>query len=337
MIIGGIDTEKETLIVAEIGNNHEGSVQRAKEMVKLAAKAGAQAVKFQTFKTEHYVARADQARFRRLKLFELSQRDFEELQHTAKKENVIFLSTPFDLTSVEFLNGLVPAFKIASGDNTFYPLIRAVAETGKPVMLSSGLANLETIRLAKRVIEEVWRRQGIRQELAVLHCVAAYPVPPEEANLAAIPALQKEFGCVVGYSDHTLGIEAAVMAVTMGARIIEKHFTLDKNFSDFRDHSLSADPADLTELVRRIKESARLLGKAEKCVQKCEEAGLVAMRRSIAANRDLPAGATVRAADITWVRPGSGIAPGAEKKVIGKTLKKNVLAGELILEAFLNP
>ena len=239
MRIGTVDIEKEVLVIAEIGNNHEGSFEAAVKMLHAAADAGVHAVKFQTYKTELYAnPHHDEARFKRLKRFELTQDQFKKLKDTADTRGVMFLSTPFDLESAEFLNELVPAFKIGSGENTFYPLLEKIASFCKPIIMSCGISEVSSIRAAKTAIEAVWKRHNYTGELALLHCVSAYPTKPEEANLLAIKRLQREFGDVVGYSDHTLGIEAAVVSLGLGARIVEKHFTLDKNYSDFRDHQM---------------------------------------------------------------------------------------------------
>ncbi len=330
MKIADRDLNRDVLIVAEVGNNHEGSRALAEEMIGRAAEAGADAVKFQTFRTEHYVSRRDEARFRRLKSFELSYADFEALAGAARAANLIFLSTPFDLESARFLNGLVPAFKIASGDNNFYPLLETVAGFGKPVLLSAGLADLPQLRRSKALIEQVWQQAGVRQELALLHCVTSYPVPPAEANLAAIGRLRQEFGGTVGYSDHTAGIDAAVLAVALGARIVEKHFTIDKHYSDFRDHQLSADPAEMAALVRRVREAVAMLGDGEKTLRASEQANVAAVRRSVAVRRDMPAGARIRFEDLTWIRPGGGVPPGDERLVIGRALRRAVQAGEIL-------
>ena len=282
MRIGDLDLDERVMVVAEIGNNHEGDFGLAQELIGLAAEAGVDAVKFQTFRTEHYVARRDRRRFEQLRSFELTieqfdaipegtkdpgllkakkalkrkmpkrranqqywtESQFEKLAATAAAAGLRFLSTPFDLDSVRCLAGLVDAFKISSGDNTFFPLLQAVARTGKPVILSSGLATLDQLREAQAVIAGA-RGEPVARDLAILHCVSSYPVPPAEANLAVIPRLREALGCTVGYSDHTLGIEAAGVSVALGARIVEKHFTHDRNHSDFRDHRLSADPAEL--------------------------------------------------------------------------------------------
>ncbi|MFH1537400.1 MAG: N-acetylneuraminate synthase family protein [bacterium] len=330
MKIGGIDLENQVMVVAEMGNNHEGSYELAAKMISLAAKAGADAVKFQTFRTEHFVSRENEARFNQLKSFELSFAEFEKLSKVATEEGVVFLSTPLDLESAKFLNGLVPAFKIASGDNTFYPLIELVASFAKPIILSTGLLDTRQVADTKKRIEKIWGEKKIKQEIAALHCVCSYPVPPSQANLLAIRELRDQLGCTVGYSDHTTGIDAAVLAVALGARIIEKHFTIDKNHSDFRDHKLSADPAEMELLAKKVKEASALLGAGQKTIQECEKELEQAVRRSIVAARDIAKGATIGPEDITWVRPGVGIPSGNESEVIGKIATRNIRAGEVL-------
>ena len=330
MKIGGIDLEREVLIVAEIGNNHEGSYALAEEMIGLAAETGVQAVKFQTFKTEHYVSGRDAERFARLKSFELGEAQFERLAGHARRAGLLFLSTPFDLESARFLAGIVSAYKVSSSDNVFFPLLEEIARGGKPVILSCGLANLDEIEYSVAFLRRAWRAAGQEQDLAALHCVTAYPVPPEEANLGAISALKKRLGITIGYSDHTLGIDAAVLSVALGARIIEKHFTLDKNHSSFRDHQISADPAELALLVRKVKEAQALLGTGEKTPQPAEMKNKAAVRRSIVARRDLRAGEILRWEDLTWTRPSGGMAPGRETEVLGRALTRPVGAGEWI-------
>ena len=318
-------------MTAEIGNNHEGNYALAEEMIGKAAEAGADAVKFQTFISENYVSKTDRKRYEKLKAFEMSEHEFEKLAAVAKNENILFLSTPFDLKSAEFLDSIVPAFKIASGDNNFYPLIETIARFAKPVILSSGLAGTTEIGFTKMLIEKTWKEIKCGYPgIAVLHCVTSYPVPPSEANLKAISTLKELFGLCVGYSDHTLGIEAAVLSVALGARIIEKHFTIDKRYSDFRDHQLSVDPGDLRKLVDRIRECETLLGNGRKGVQNCEKKLEPLVRRSIAAARDLSAGEVLQMKDITWIRPAGGIPPGHENLVLGKCLKKNIAAGQIV-------
>jgi len=333
MKIGNFDTDRRTLVIAEIGNNHEGDYHLAEEMIGLAAEAGADAVKFQTFLTEHYLSTSDQNRFNMLKKFELSYDEFERLKETADKQDLIFLSTPFDIQSAVFLNSLVPAFKIASGDNTFYPLIRTVAEFGKPILLSCGLIDFHQIGYSKAFIENIWRSNGTRPELAILHCVASYPVPKNEANLLSIKTLGDRFEVTIGYSDHTLGIDAALLSVAIGARIVEKHFTVNKNYSDFRDHQLSADPDDFKRLVQQIREIEVMLGTGAKQLFDCEKEVSTAVRRSIVAARPLKTGSVVQFSDITWVRPSGGIPPGEEESILGRRLKQDMEQGQAFSQA----
>jgi sialic acid synthase SpsE len=243
------------------------------------------------------------------------------------------LSTPLDLASADFLADIVDAFKIASGDNNFYPLIERACASGKPIIVSSGLSDLAQIQRTKAFVETQWKHRSIQQQMAVLHCVSCYPTPPEQVNLASIPYMARELGCIIGYSDHMLGIDASLYAIAAGARIIEKHFTLDKNFSSFRDHQLSADPADMKQLVAQVKHLSSMVGMPEKVVQSCEAAGVPLIRRSIVAGAELPAGHTITLHDLLWLRPGDGIAPGREDEFIGRTLRRTVSFGEALSPA----
>lgn len=330
MRIGKVDTSKEVLIIAEIGNNHEGSFDVAMELVARAADTGVQAVKFQTFRTEHYVSTVQVEQFARLKKFQLDHRQFAKLADEAHKRDLVFISTPFDVQSARFLAGIVDAMKIASGDNTFYPLIETAAESGRSMIVSTGLATLADIHRAVGLIRQVWCSKGIEPGLALLHCVAAYPVPDEDANLAAVTTLARTFDATPGYSDHTLGTEAAVLSVAAGARVIEKHFTLATDYSDFRDHQLSADPRMMTELVRSVKHANILLGNGRKEPAKAEIANLQAMRRSIATAMEIKAGTLLEPRHITWVRPGDGFPPGAERYVLGRHVRRALGAGIVI-------
>jgi len=333
MQIGSVDLEREVLVIAEIGNNHEGSYSRAEEMIERAAQAGAQAVKFQTIVPEKLVTADQTVRMETLKRFQFSQAQFAGLARTAAKAGVMFLSTPFDIDSVSWLSELVPAFKIASGDNDFTPLLRAVAATGKPIILSTGLAGLEEAAFSKDTITGEWERLNLPNPgLALLHCVVSYPTPPAEANLAAILQLAG-LGCTVGYSDHTLGVDAAITAVALGARIIEKHFTLDKNFSEFRDHQLSADPAEFAKLVRCIRLTEEMVGGDEKRVMPAEAAAQGAVQRGVYAARDLPAGTVPELADIAYLRPRNGFTPADMDRCWGRPLTRAVSAGEPLSDA----
>jgi sialic acid synthase SpsE len=332
MMIGSFDTNKNILLIAEIGNNHEGSVTLAEELIGKAAEAGAHAVKFQTIVPEELISASRPERITQLKRFQLSRAEFRHLAGVAQAEGVLFLSTPFDRESVHFLNPLVPAFKIASGDLTFFPLLKEVAGTGKQILLSTGMADMQEIARTRDFVFGIWESQGIRAELALLHCVSCYPTLPQNANLSAIQVLAG-MGLTVGYSDHTLGIEAAVLSAAVGARIIEKHFTMDKKYSDFRDHQLSADPGEFSRLVHRVMEVSELLGSGEKVVGDCEQEGRVLFRRSIVAREDLEPGVRISWEQLAWVRPGGGLPPGSEGELIGRKMKRAVPRGGMILPA----
>ncbi len=329
MKIANYDTEKKVFIIAEIGNNHEGSYTLAEEMIGKAAEAGACAVKFQTIVPEKLVSISQKDRIEQLKRFQLTYDEFERLNKVAKHENILFLSTPFDIESVHFLNSIVPAFKIASGDNNFFPLIEVIAQTGKPIIMSAGLIDLLEVRKTIDFILNIWNENAIDQDIAILHCVTSYPTALEEANLSTIKELQS-LNVTIGYSDHTIGTEAAVLSVALGARIVEKHFTIDKNYSDFRDHQLSADPNEFSQLVERVEIASKLLGQSRKTVQESEKLVMEKIRRSIVARKDLDENTVLTLDDISWVRPGGGLAPGNEEMVLGKRLKVKVAAGELI-------
>ncbi len=336
MRIAHIDTTEQVLVVAEVGNNHEGDFDTAQELVRQASKAGAHAVKFQTFKAELYVSASDEARFRQLKSFELSYEQFERLAELAHSLGLIFISTPFDLESAAFLAGVADALKIASGDNTFYPLIHEAAMSTKPLVISSGISALAELKNAVNAVESV---RGPRAEpgLAILHCLSSYPALPGDVNLRSIPYLQEHLPYPIGYSDHTIGIDSALLAVALGARIVEKHFTLELVSSSFRDHALSATPSQMRELVERVEGAQIMLGSFDKTVQPSEEPNRVALRRSLVTRRDLEEGHELRASDVTWVRPGGGIAPGREQEFLGRCLTRSIRSGEQIREADLKP
>lgn len=335
MRIGRHDLDQHVLIVAEAGNTHEGSFTRAEEMIGRAAAAGADAIKFQTIVPDKLVAANESERLAQLNRFRFDYEQFAALAAIADKAGITFLSTPFDLDSVAALEPLVPAYKVASGDNDFFPLLERVALTGKPILLSTGMLDLAGVERAKNTIETVWRRHRANPGLVLLHCVAAYPVPAAEANLGAIRELAG-LGSAVGYSDHTIGLDASPLAVALGARVIEKHFTLDKNLSTYRDHKLSADPADFAELVRRIRAVEQMLGSGEKRVMAVEEGGLRNARRAIMAARDLPMGTLLSKSDLTFLRPRVGLAPELEATLIGRRLSVAIGHGEPILPEYLD-
>lgn len=332
MKIGGIDITTRPLVVAEIGANHEGDIEAAKVMIREAARAGADAVKFQTYKAEKVVARTEEARFAHFQRLSLPDSAFVELAAEAKTNGVLFLSTAFDLDAVEFLEPLMPASKVASGDLTFLPLLERVAQKSKPILLSTGMASLKEIQVALDTIQRAAQisRDELSERVVLLHCVSSYPTAPEEANLRAIRRLRDEFGVPVGYSDHTLGILACIAAVAMGACVIEKHFTLQKEGRTFRDHQLSADPADMLELTTSLRTLATMLGTGEKVPMPSEQANRVSMRRSLAARTDIKAGDLISADQLTCLRPGTGLPPSRLQDVLGQVALQDIPAGHLI-------
>lgn len=329
--IGTVDTERSVLVIAELGNNHEGDIGRAVEMVSAAADAGADAVKVQTFRTESFVRASETERFARLKGFELGLDATSRLAELARKRGLLFIATPFDVVSAAALEPLVDAYKIASGDADFFPLLRFVAGTGKPMVMSTGGGDMNRVDRAVSAISSVWKSKGQGSELALLHCVSAYPTPENQANLLAIQTLAATYTYPIGYSDHTLGIFASIAAVALGAHLIEKHLTLSKSLSGFRDHQLSSEPAEFRKLVEGIRSVSRMLGDGRKTVQPSEHDHIVAAGRSIVAARDLPAGHVISLDDVTWMRPSGGIPPGEEAQVIGRSLTRALATGELIL------
>ncbi len=329
--IGGFELSGGPLVVAELGNNHEGDPAVAREMVRAAADSGAHAVKLQTFHVRDFVRPQDALRFRQLERFELQPDVVESLAELAHDLGLLFISTPLDLGSVELLEPLVDAFKVASGDNDFLPLLDRVADSDRSLIVSTGLLDLDGVRQVHERIESRRAHRGADAGLAFLHAVTAYPSPPEQVNLAAIPVLARELGCPVGYSDHTLGIEACVIAAALGATILEKHLTLSHAFSDFRDHKLSAEPDEMRELVTAVARARVLTGRPAKEIQPAEAELLPAVRRSIVAARDLPTGTVLSAEDLTWMRPRDGLRPGEEAALLGRRLGRPLAKGDAIL------
>lgn len=327
-----LNKTNKTFIIAEIGNNHEGDFNLAKKMISLAVDAGADAVKFQTFNPELYVSFDLTERIKRLKSFKLSSEEFIKLSEYAKESNILFFSTPFDIDSAIFLNKIQTIFKISSGDNTFYSLIDKICDFGKPLIVSTGLSDVRNIdKIYKRILDN-WEKKNIKSTLSLLHCVSSYPVPDDEANISVISELIKKYpNAIIGYSDHTIGKEAALCAVSLGAKIIEKHFTIDKNYSDFRDHQLSADPEEFSDLVKSIRKIEKIKGNGKIKIRDCEKEISSQIRRSIAAKTKLDKDYLITLDDLIYVRPGNGISPGNEELLVGKRTNKSIKKGQIIL------
>jgi N,N'-diacetyllegionaminate synthase len=322
---------KKTFIIAEIGNNHEGSFNVACKLIKEAKKAGVDAVKFQTFKTEYFVNISDKERFNKLKKFELSYEDFEKLSILAKKNGLKFISTPLDIPSAIFLNKIVNCFKIASGDNNYYDLIKTVLDFNKPTFISTGLLDFKQI---KNLLNFIIKIKFKLSKLSFLHCVSDYPVKFNEANLLSVKFLSKRLPLTIGYSDHTIGQEASLIAVSLGAKIIEKHFTLSNNFSKFRDHQISLNPTDMSQLVTSIRKSELMLGVEEKKIQKGEAQNLNLIRRSIYSSRTLDKNSTIIDNMVKVLRPANFYQPNDLKKILNKRLKKKLKVNKPLLPSY---
>ena len=322
-------------VIAEAGVNHNGKISLAKDLIDIAADAGANAVKFQTYNTNKLVsANAPKAEYQKrstgegesqremLRRLELKRSDYEDLAAHCYDRGIVFLSTPFDEDAVDFLDALgIPAFKIGSGDMTNLPLLEHVAIKGKPVILSTGMADLAEVRQAV----EVMQQSGCKS-LILLQCVSNYPASAAEVNLKAMSTMAKEFSLPVGYSDHTEGIEVALAAAALGACIIEKHITVDKGLPG-PDHRASSEPSELMALIAGIRKVEAALGTGQKIRAASEENTAQVARRSLTAARDLLAGTKLTRDMIAVQRPGTGLSPARISSVIGRRLRNDVKTG----------
>jgi sialic acid synthase SpsE len=336
--VAGVDLWKERYLVAEVGNNHEGDLVHALELVDAAAESGADAVKFQAIRPERLVHREQRARVEQLQRFALSREQFAALAERAAARGIAFMASAFDFDSLDEMAGLCSALKVASGDLDFLPLVERAAASGLPLFVSTGTGTLYEVDAAVGAVEAALPAdRSLADSLAILHCVSAYPAPPEQCNLRAIETLERVFPeVVIGWSDHTLGITTAIAAAALGARAIEKHFTLDKKRSTFRDHALSADPQELRLLADALHALDRSLGSGEKQPAECELDSRRAVRRSIVAARDLPAGEWLKLDDLDFVRPAGGLPPSALDRVLGNRLAVARSRHDPILEEHLS-
>lgn len=333
---------KHTIIIAEAGVNHNGSMAAAKQLIDVAADAGADYVKFQTFKAEKLVSPtaekaayqkanigdADSTQFSMLKKLELSEADHRELIKHCHQKNIRFLSTPFDEESANFLYELqIPLFKIPSGEITNKPFLQHLAAKGLPIILSTGMATIEEIESAIQVLEE----KGLsREKITVLHCNTEYPTPMKDVNLLAMNHIKNTIGVAVGYSDHTLGIEVPIAAVALGATVIEKHFTLDRTLPG-PDHAASLEPQELKAMVSAIRNiELAVSGSGIKEPSESETKNIIVGRRSIVASTFIAKGEIFSPQNITTKRPGNGISPMLWNEVIGKIAPRDFKTNELI-------
>jgi N,N'-diacetyllegionaminate synthase len=330
MKLKNFNLKKKVFIIAEVGNNHEGNFTVAKKLVHQAAKAGVDAVKFQTFKTENFIRKKDKKRFQQLKKFELSYNQFQFLRKLAHKKKIKFISTPLDLESGDFLIKNADLIKIASGDNNFFPLIDKVLKSKKPVIISTGMTNALQIKNLTNYIVKAIGKKETEKRISLLHCVTSYPVEDKFANLRSVEYLIKNSKLTVGYSDHTLGNEACIAAVTMGAKVIEKHFTINKKFSKFRDHALSADYLDMRNLVSGIRKVEMQLGKYNKEIQKPEKKLIKIVRRAVYADKHILPGEKLGLKNIKFLRPALTSNFNILKKIIGRKIKKTFYKNQKI-------
>lgn len=324
-------------VIAEIGVNHDGSLEQAMDLIDAARQAGADAVKFQTFHAEQLASsKAPRARYQEeaddsdsqldmLKRLELGPDEFREVSKHCDHVGIEFLSTPFDLESAMFLCGLgVRRFKIGSGDLTNTLLLRKVASFRLPVILSTGMATTSEIEEALDILDH----RGA-PEVTLLHCISRYPTPVEDLQLLEIPRLRQSFERRVGFSDHSVGCEAAFVARALGATVIEKHLTLDRELSG-PDHAASSDPDGLADLIRGLRQTERMLGSAQRVFHPEEQEIRDVARKSIVASRAINEGEVLSADNLGLLRPGTGIAPREWDGLLGRRAAKSIDAGEML-------
>jgi N,N'-diacetyllegionaminate synthase len=336
-----MNNNRHTVIIAEAGVNHNGSLEMAKKMVDAAADAGVDYVKFQTFCSELLVtASAAQADYQRreaqsedssqlamLRKLELSHADHLALVDYCKQKGVKFLSTAFDLPSVDFLDGLgVDFWKVPSGEITNLPYLRKIAATRRPIVMSTGMSDLDTV---KESLDFLLGEGAERKDITLLHCNTEYPTPFADVNLNAMITLRNELGVATGYSDHTLGIEVPVAAVALGAEVIEKHFTLDRNLPG-PDHKASLLPDELKAMVSAIRNIEKALGTGLKRVTDSEAKNIVAARKSIVAAVAIKAGEVFTEENLTVKRPGNGLSPMKWYDVVGRQASRDYQPDEPI-------
>ena len=319
---------KHVLIIAEAGVNHNGSLELAKHLIDKAVEAGVDVIKFQTFKSEKLVSKtARQAEYQQrnigkkdegqlvmLKKLELSQADHEELISYCNERGIRFFSTAFDMDSIDYLHSLdMGLWKIPSGEITNYPYLRKIAQYKEPVILSTGMCELSDIEAAMNVLLDF----GVQKEqITILHCNIEYPTPFADVNLKAMLEIGEKFGVQIGYSDHTKGIEVPIAAVALGAIVIEKHFTLDKNMEG-PDHKASLEPDELKAMVSAIRTIEQALGSGHKTISESERKNIEIARKSIVAARPIEAGEMLTEENLTVKRPGNGISPMLWNEVVG--------------------
>ena len=327
-------------IIAEAGVNHNGSIDIAKQLIDVASNSGADVVKFQTFNANRQVTRtakkADyqdqtsdkrESQYAMLRRLELNEAMHHELIDHCTKRNIGFLSTGFDIKSIDLLVNLgQKCFKIPSGEITNLPYLRHIGQLGKKIILSTGMSNMSEIKAAIEILEHAGTS---RTKVTILHCTSEYPTPMNEVNLLAMKSIHDELGLAVGYSDHTIGIEVAIAAVAMGASVIEKHFTIDHNLPG-PDHQASLEPLQLKSMVESIRNIEVALGDGIKRLSPSEIENIKVARKSLVARRIIKIGEVFTNENITAKRPGTGISPMLWDEILGKKAQRDYLVDELI-------
>ena len=331
-----------TLIIAEAGVNHNGSIELAKKLVEKAKDAGVDYIKFQTFKASKLVTKAAKqaeyqqknigkegdSQYQMLKKLELSPEEHEILIDYCKELGIKFFSTAFDFDSIDYLHSLnLGLWKIPSGEVTNYPFLKRIAAFNEPIILSTGMCDMEDVRAA---VDALYKNGLSKENLILLHCNTEYPTPFEDVNLKAMDALRNEFGVEVGYSDHTKGIEVPIAAVALGATVIEKHFTLDRNMEG-PDHKASLEPDELKAMVSAIRNIEKAVsGDGTKHVSESEKKNIAIARKSIVAACDIKTGEVFTEQNLTVKRPGNGISPMRWEEVVGTKAKRDFSEDDLI-------
>ena len=330
------------LIIAEAGVNHNGSLRKAKELVDAAKDSGADIVKFQTFKSNNLVTKEtkkacyqslntnnNDSQLEMLRKLELSFDQQLELKKYCIKKNIEFLTTAFDLESLDFINQMnLKRFKIPSGEITNLPYLRKIGSFGKSIILSTGMSNIEEINNA---LNQLYLAGTLKKDISILHCTSEYPAPFFDVNLKAMNTIKNKFNIDIGYSDHTLGFEVSFAAVSLGAKIIEKHITLNRNLSG-PDHRASLEPKEFKNLVKGIRNISLALGKSEKKITNSEIKNLIIVRKSIVAKKDIKKGELYSEDNLTTKRPAVGISPMRWYEMIGKISNKDYKVDDLIEE-----
>lgn len=330
---------KKTIIIAEAGVNHNGNIDYAKKLVLLAKKSGVDFIKFQSFEADNIIKKNTplvkyqkqsgyKSQYQLLKSLQLSEQQQKIIFNFCKKNKIKFLSTPFDIDSCKLLKRLgLKIIKISSGDINNYPLLIEVSKFAKKVILSTGMSNLIEIKNAINIL----KKNNLKdKDIIVLHCTTGYPVPYNEANILTIKFLKKNLKNLIGFSDHTLGIEAAIAAVSLGAVVIEKHITLDKNLPG-PDHKASLEPLELMNFVKVIRRTELILGSYIKVLSKSEKKNKFLIRKSVVAKTNIKKGQIFTAKNITVKRPEGGLSPIHWKKIIGKKATRNFNYDDFII------